>query len=411
VSRPSALVLTPRLPWPLDDGGRIGLYQTVWSVAREYDTTLVSIVPEDEAEWPVPEALSALGVETIRVGHRPPWTPFALARGALGRWPYMLERYRNARYDATLRRLVAERRPRFALVNHLHMATYLDALGGVPAVLRAHNLEHLWLERYAGRVTNPAVRAYALDQVRRMERAEADLFSRCALVLAIQDEEGAAIRALAPGTRVETIPLGIDVNRYRARAPESPSIVALIGSWDWAPNADGGRVFLERGWPRVRDAVPGARLRLLGKRMSPLLAQAARRVGAEAVGYVDDMSVEFARAAVMVVPLWMGSGVRVKIVEGLAARVPVATTTIGAEGLGLEPGVHATFAESPEDLGDAIAGLLRDPERARATAEAGCAFVTGRYSLDAVGRRTLELCRAVAGAAAGAAAGDGGAGP
>lgn len=396
MSRRSALVLTPRLPWPLDDGGRIGLYQTVWSVSRAYDTTLISLVPEHEAARPVPEALASLGVRVVQVAHRPPWQPVALVRGVLGRWPYMLARYRNAECDATVRRVVAERRPAFAFINHLHMATYIDALDGVPAVMRAHNLEHVWLERYAERLRNPAARLYVLDQVRRMERAEAELCSRCRLVLAIQEEEAMSLRRLAPSTRVETIPLGIDMDRYLPHAPESPPIVALVGSWDWAPNADGGRDFLERGWPRVRERVPGARLRLVGKLISPTLAEVARRAGAEVVGYVDDMAVEFARASVMVVPLWMGSGVRVKIVEALAARLPVASTALGVEGLGLEPGVHVAIGETPQSLGDAVAGLLEHPERASGLAEAGHGLASEHFSLGAVARRTLALCAAVA---------------
>lgn len=398
MSRPHALVLTTRLPWPLDDGGHIGNYQTVWSLARAYDTTLVSFVPPGEADAPAPEGLARLGIRLVRVAHRPPPVPLALLRGAFGRWPYTLARYRSAAFDATLRRLVAERRPALAFVNALHLATYFDALDGVPVVMRAHNLEHLWLARYAERLANPLARLYARDQARRLERVEAERCARCRLVLAIRDEEAAVLRALAPRTRVETVPLGIDMDRYRPRAPVSPPVVALVGSWEWAPNVDGAREFLARGWARVRARVPGARLRLVGKRMSPEFAAFAERAGAEVVGYVDDMAVEFAGASVLVVPLWMGSGVRVKIVEALAARVPVASTPIGAEGLGLEDGVHAAFGGTPEALADAVCALLEDPARAQALADAGHARVRAAYALESVAARTVELCAAAAAA-------------
>src|SRR5439155_24178750 len=134
--------------------------------------------------------------------------------------------------------------------------------------------------------------------------------------------------------------------------------------WDWPPNPDGGRRFIDRGWPRVRARVPQARLRVVGKAMPESLTEAARDAGAEPVGYVESMAPEFARAAVLVVPLWIGAGARVKIVEAMAARLPVVTTTLGAEGLGLEPGRHAAFADTPEALGDAIADLLQEPGRA-----------------------------------------------
>jgi glycosyltransferase involved in cell wall biosynthesis len=378
VTRPPALVLTPRLPWPLDDGGRIGLWQTVWSVSRRFDTTLVSMVPSGEADQPVPTPIEELGIRLVRVPHRAPWMPLALLRGALGRWPYMLARYRDAGFDATLRRLVAERRPDLVFINALHLTTYLDALDGVPAVLRAHNLEHRWLARYADRLRNPLARLYARHQVMRMRRAEAELCSRCALVLAISEEEAQALRALAPGARVETVPLGIDLDRYRPRAPEDPPIVALIGSWEWPPNVDGAREFIDRGWPRVRDREPGARLRVVGKGLTSEFAEVARRAGADVIGYVDDMAAEFARASVLVVP-----------------------TPIGAEGLGLESGVHASLAESPELLGEAVVELLRHPDRARAMAEAGCRLMRERYSLAAVGGWTAELCALAAAPVAG----------
>lgn len=403
MSRPRALIVTGRLPLPLDDGGRIVVWQAVRSIAQEYETTLVSLVPEADAGAPTPPALTEIGVRLVRVPHRPPWMPVAALSGAFGRWPYTLYRYRNRRLDTTLRKLVAEQRPAFANVHHLHLATYFEALAGTPMVLREHNLEHLWLERFARSRRNPAVRAYAHYQARRMVRTEAELCSRCALVLAVREEEASVLRRLAPRTRVEVVPIGIAMDRYLPRAPERPPIVLLPGSWDWPPNRDGGQRFVERGWASVRARVPEARLRVVGKALPDSLAAAARRAGAETVGYVESMAPEFARAAVMVVPLWIGAGARVKIVEALAARIPVVTTTLGAEGLGLEPGTHALFAETPESLGDAIADLLMQPERGRALTEAGYAFARERFSFDVVSRRTLELLASVAGSTAGVA--------
>ncbi len=394
MSRPHALVLAPRLPWPLDDGGHIATWQSLWAISREYDTTLVALVPEADAARPLPGAFAEIGVDVVRVGHRPPWTPLALARGTFGRWPYMLARYRNATLDATLRRMVAARRPVLVMANKLHMTTYFDALAGVPAMLRAHDLEHEWLERYADRLTNPLVRAYARAQARRTVQAERELYARCRLVLPVQEREADAIRALAPGTRVEALPIGVDLSRYRPRAPESPPLVTLMGSWDWAPNADGGRLFLERSWPRVRAVAPQARLRVVGKKLPVALADAARRAGGEPVGYVEDMTLEFARAAVMPVPLWMGSGIRVKIIEALAAGAPIVSTPLGAEGLELEHGVHALFAETPEAIGDAVGALVNDPERARRMSEAGRELARRTLSQEAIGERMLAACRA-----------------
>ncbi len=391
-----ALVVTPRAPWPLDDGGRIGLWQAVCSVALAFDTTLVTLVSPGEESLPVPTEVERLGIHLVRVPHKVPALPVALIRGTFGRWPYTLTRYHSRALEAELRRQVAAIRPRFAYLNHLSMATHADALGDTPVVLREHNVEHVWLARYAETVRNPLVRAFALDQARRMSTVEAALCTRADLVLAIQDPEADVLRRIAPRARVEVVPIGVDFGRFRPHAPESPPVVLMVGTLTWPPNREGARRFLVEGWPRVRARVPGARLRLVGKGLDPELATIARQAGAEPVGYVDDIAPEFAAASAMVVPLWAGAGARVKIVEALAARVPVVSTTLGAEGLGLTPGVHDLEADTPAGLGDAVADLVTDPSRCRAMTDAGHAWAAARFSLQQVARRTQVLCASAA---------------
>jgi glycosyltransferase involved in cell wall biosynthesis len=391
VTRPTALVITGRPPWPLDDGGIIGLWQFTWSVARANDTTLLTLHRPGADPGDPPEALRELGLRVVRVPHAPPWMPLAALRGWLGPWPYTLARYRNAAFDRAMRKAVRTSQPRFALLNHLHMATYADALEGTALVLRQHNVESVFLARLAETLRWPA-RAYATAQVSKMRIVEGRLCERMDLVLAIHDGEAAAIRALSPRAHVEVVPVGIDFARFNERRPTTPPIVLLTGSFEWPPNAEGARRFLEEGWPRLCASVPGVRLRLAGKGLSGLLRAAALAAGAEAVGYVDDMTAEFAGAAALVVPLWTGAGMRVKLVEAMAARLPFAATPMSAEGLELVPGRHGNLADTPAALADAIAALLGQPERARAQADAAYEHARARWSLEAIAVRTQALC-------------------
>jgi ADP-heptose:LPS heptosyltransferase len=277
LARRAALFLTPRLPWPLDDGGRIVGWQTLWAASEHHDVTVLSLVPEGGAVDIPPPALSARGVTVEWVTHRPPPVPVAAVRGLLGRWPYTLARYRNPEFTRRLRERVAALRPAYAIANHLHMAPYVEALGGVPMVLRAHNLEHRWMERHARELGALPAAWYARTQAGRLRRAEGALCRAAALVLAIQEQEAEALRALAPGARVETVPIGVDLDGYRPRSPAAPPIVLLAGSFAWRPNVDGALRFLAEGWPGIREAVPGARLRIAGKRPAGPLLRAARR--------------------------------------------------------------------------------------------------------------------------------------
>jgi glycosyltransferase involved in cell wall biosynthesis len=391
---PRVLVLMSRMPWPLDDGGRVGLYQIVWSLSRRFDVILAVLVSPREVPTAIPAAITDLGVRVIRVAHRPTRSALAAARSLFGGWPYTLARFRNARFDRVVRELVRSEAPDLAYLSSLHMATYIDALGGTPTVLREQNVEYLWLERYAASLRNPLARAYAREQSTRLRRAEAELSARMSLVLAIHEPEAALIRELAPKTRVEVIPIAVDPARFRPRSLVSIPAATIVGAFGWPPNLEGLRRFLAEGWPSLRRHVPAAVLRLVGKDL-PMAQLRAQVEGVEWIGYVDSIEAELARATVLIVPLWVGAGARVKIVEALMAGTPVVSTSLGAEGLGLTHDRHLLIAETPAGLAEATAALMADPGRASRLAATAREFALEHFSLDAVAQRTCDLCEGV----------------
>lgn len=385
----NALVLTPQLPWPLDDGGRLGLHQMVWSLARAYDTTLLSMVREDALPAPTMPPWSNPSLRVRTVPHTPPQQWRAALEGSFGRWPYTLARYRSRPFSRAVREEVARLAPRVVLINHLHLAPYVQDVATGLTVLREHNLETRWLQRFAAGAPQPWVRAFAGFQAQRMRRAEAELCGRMDLVLAIHEEEAALIRQWQPRAQVEVVPVGIDSARFLSRHPSEPPVVLLTGAFGWEPNAEGARRFLAGGWPRVRARFPRARLRLVGKDMPPSLVEFAREAGAEPVGYVEDIAPEFAAATLMVVPLWVGAGLRVKIVEAALAGLPVVSTPMAAEGLRFRAGEHGSLAEDPSGLGDYVADALADPARRERMAELAQAEASRLWSLSAVADRTV----------------------
>ena len=295
-----------------------------------------------------------------------------------------------------LRERVAVLTPSYVLANHLHMASYVEAIGDTPMILRQHNVEHLWMERYARERGFTPSGLYARSQAVRLKRAEAFLCRAAALTLAIQEGEAVILRALAPEARVATLPIGIDLSRYPPRRPSEPPVLLLAASFSWPPNVEGALRFLAEGWPRVQAGAPEARLRLAGKSPPASVVRAANKAGAEVAADVPSMPEEFARATLLLVPLWLGAGARVKIVEALAARLPVVATPFACDGLGLTPGVHYLEGETAAELADRALALLRDPARGDAPARAGRAVAEERWSLPAVARLQNELVAQVA---------------
>jgi glycosyltransferase involved in cell wall biosynthesis len=382
--RPAALYLTPRVPWPADDGGRIVASQNLIAVAEEYDTTLLTFAPPG-GRLEVPQDPEARGVRVVAVPFSPPSVWISASQGLGGRWPYTLARYRSAEFDRTVRTEIARRRPRFVYVQSLHMATYVDAFDGVPMVLREQNVEFLWMERYARSQGISPRGIYARLQATKLRRTEAALCGRAALVLAMHEAEARAIRQLSPQTRVEVLPVGVDFGTSLKRAPAAPPRILLAASFLWEPNVDGAIRFLREGWPRLRGT--SAILRVAGKAPPPRLRDVCNAVGAELVADVPSMAEEYARAALLVVPLWVGAGARVKVVEALAAGLPVAATPTAVEGLGLESGRHYLLGNDPEGLANAAAAILASPARAASLSAEGHALARTEWSLSAVAER------------------------
>ncbi len=395
-ARPTALILTPRTPWPLDDGGRIVLWQAIDTAAREHDVVLVTFDTPAGLAHPEPDFVRAACRTVVRVPHRPAGPLAAALRGSFGRWPHTMVRFHSAEYAAAVRDAVRTFRPAFAVVNNLHLAVYADDLGDTPWVLREQNVEHLWMARYAATRRDPLTRAYALFQAGRLRRFEREAARRAAIVFAIQEEEARELRVLAPEARVEVVPIGIDFARYVAPRPVAPAVVLVVGSFAYAPNVEGLRRFVAEGAAELRRLAPAAILRVAGRGLAPALARELVAAGVEVVGAVPDMAPQFAAATVVLVPLWMGAGARVKIVEAAAAGVPVVSTPLGAEGLGLDPVQEIRIAEGPLELAREVAALVAAPAEARAMGARAHAFARERYALPAVAARTNLLCASIA---------------
>jgi glycosyltransferase involved in cell wall biosynthesis len=179
----------------------------------------------------------------------------------------------------------------------------------------------------------------------------------------------------------------------------TPPTIILQGSLVYAPNADAARWLVEEIAPLIRETLPTAEIRLVGE-PDGSVSKLDDPPRVTVVGRVDSMEPELARADLVAVPIRYGSGTRVKILEAFAHRIPVVSTTLGAEGLGLEPDVHFLAADEPSAFSAACIRLLEDRDlRLRLTDDAHCLFLERYQSAHARDRiKDLLLATAPAGA-------------
>ena len=285
---------------------------------------------------------------------------------------------------------------------------------GPRLVVGEHNVEYDVHRQIAAGRGGLARRAFTALNWRKMRREEQGVWGRADAVTVPSPQDAARIRAARPGARVQVVPNAVDVERVRPHpgdpAPDRSTLL-FFGALDYWPNVEGLLFFLDEIWPRVAETHPSARVRILGRRPPPaLLARQGPRV--EVAGFVEDLRPSLAAAAAVVVPLRLGGGTRLKILEAMAMARPVVSTTLGAEGIDVVPGRELLVADDPASFAAELRRLLDDPELGTRLGLAARALVEARYTWRASARKLerllLDLCGpdlrgAVAGGEAGGA--------
>jgi glycosyltransferase involved in cell wall biosynthesis len=386
--------------WPLNTGGRLRSFHLIDELSRRHRMTLLTTHgPADDPDG-LSEHLPSCE-EVISVPWEIPKKGSARFAAALVRsWfssdPVDLWKCRIPPLAREVKRM-------FSTGVDVCVADFLAAVpnvplgNGVPVVLFEHNVEHLIWRRLMQHERSAWRRALLAIESSKMRRREAEACRRADLTLAVSDTDGAVLHEIAPGAKIAAVPTGVDTSYFTPNGgPASDHSLVFTGSLDWFPNEDAILYFLEEMLPAVRESVPDVTLTVVGRNPSAKLRAAVQATdGVRLTGTVEDVRPYVHDGAVFVVPLRIGSGTRLKIFEALAMGKAVVSTTIGAEGLGLEHGTHFLQADRPHAFASAVISLLRDPARRDGLGRAARALVETHYGWPQVSRRFEELLQPV----------------
>lgn len=385
------LFLTPQLPFPPEQGAAIRNYNLIAQVAQHYAVDLLSFAPGQGADL---GPLARL-CESVRAVPLPSWSPRARLCSLLtSRLPDMAHRLRSDAFATALDELLLARRHDLVQIEGIEMAPYMRVIrerlgeGGPRLVYDAHNAEHL-LQRRACETDLRHLRrwptaGYSLMQWRRLARFERQVCRQADAVVAVSEADALALRALDATLAPTVIPNGVDVERYHPNLGDTLSLrhpaIVFTGKMDFRPNVDAILWFYQQVWPRIQRDAPEATLYVVGK--SPHRSLDALRHDRQIVvtGYVEEILPYFGGADVYIVPLRIGGGTRLKVLEAMAAGLPLVSTHLGVEGIPLVHNEQALLADAPEEFAQAVLSLLRDGTRAAALGRAARAFVTAHYA-------------------------------
>lgn len=384
------ILLTLRQPLlPADTGGKVRSLNILSRLAKRASIHAVSFAD------PVNEAGAIADMKHLFDSYTPvtwceakkysPGFYGGIAASQLGAWPYFLWKCNRPEFISAVQGL--ENRRRFDLVfcDFLHTAAPLMNWRFRPKVVFEHNVEFLLRKRKWQVESNPIRKWVLKNEWMKTQTLEAEVCRSCDHILAVSPDDKDTMTREFGVSNVSVLPTGVDADYFVPSSGGSlPGRLVFVGSMDWDPNEDGIAWFLGNVYPRIRSAAPNSSLAVVGRNPSARLRSIASNYpDVELTGRVSDVRPYLSEAEVVIVPLRVGGGTRIKIPEAMAMAKAIVSTTVGAEGLPFRSGRDLCIADRPEDFAESVITLLHDRALRNSIAAAARKVVVERHSWDA----------------------------
>mgnify|MGYP001067785897 CR=1 FL=1 len=376
------LLLTQVLPYPPDSGPKVKTWNVLMYLSRQHDVTLVSFVRGERSVEVECLQRYCTAVHTVPMKRSLFYDGLAMLRSLLNGQSWMMVRDDRLAMRRLLARLAAETSFDLVHADQLNMAQYAERVPGAFKVLDAHNA--LWLlYKRLWKTLAPGPRKWLLNRDWRLLKSyEGWLVREFDAVLAVSHLDRVALQESA-GQPVDivVIPIAIDTDEVNVIEREAkPRHILHIGTMYWPPNIDAVNWFIREIYPIIRQQRPDVEFDVVGSRPpAELLALNDAGLGINVTGYVADPTPYQRSAAVLVVPVLAGGGIRVKILNALAEGIPIVSTTLGCEGIEVTPGQDILIGDSPEAFAAQVLRVLNDADLGKRLALNGRRLAEEKY--------------------------------
>ncbi len=377
------LFITPTLPVPTT-GGRTRLYNLVRLLADQNEIYIISFVQPHERDMLSYVKPYCRHIEIISFNVR-----------SLGKWENRIRGWgrllfsRRPGYAYTfpvdsmrpaLRRLLSDQVFDLAVFEELFLVELLEDVVDIPVMIVEYNIESDLAQRQYRRATHPIHKLRDWLTWRKLFSFEHHWVQHFPVCVAVSERDAALLNEISPKTHVYIVPNGADSQYFAPPCTERHTETLLFfGTLSYGPNVDGLIWFCKNVLPIIKGSKPNVMLEIVGFNLVPEVETLGHIPGVHITGFVPDIRSKLWSATMCVVPLNIGGGTRLKILEAMAAGCPVISTTVGAEGLSLLHGIHLIIADSAEDFARGVIILLESPELRRRLSESGRQVVAQKY--------------------------------
>ena len=354
---------------PVDTGGKIRSYNLLRQLAARHELVLLSyyggrrdrayedaIAQQFPAAFPVWDRTPQSGLQL--------YTHYGLRLASPA--PYAVSRFTSTKVKRAVAQWMSCGHVDVAVCDFLSASRNFPARLETPSVLFQHNVESVLWRRQAAHELNAIKRRLFALEAAKMERYERKTVRRFQRVIAVSDSDRREMASMTDPHRISVVPTGVDLEQYRAAAgfEAGRPVVTFLGSMDWEANIDAVDYFVRDMWPSILAEVPDAIFRIVGRSPHSRVQRLAS-ASVEVTGTVPSVIDYLRDTAVLVVPLRIGGGTRLKIFEAMAAGRAIVSTSIGAEGLDVSNGRDIVLSDTPHEFARSVISLLKDADRRR----------------------------------------------
>lgn len=379
------LQLMNKVPWPPNDGGAIAcLNMTKGFSMLGHEVTVLSMNTSKHHVLlnEMPAAVRSMAdFKLVEVPASINWIEAALNL-VFSKLPYNAQRFISDEFSYALIKLLTEKKFDVIQLEGLYLCPYIPVIRKYSEALisyRAHNIEYEIWERTA-KLSEGMRSKYLNNLSKRIKRFEISYLNKYDLLIPITDRDGKILDQLGNTKPHHTSQTGIDFASLvpTAKKLEFPSLFH-IGALDWSPNQEGIIWFLDYCWPKIHNQNPELKFYLAGRNAPEWFERRIKREGVEYLGEIENAYDFINSKAIMVVPLFSGSGMRIKIIEGMALGKPIITTDIGTEGIPTENWNNILIANDENQFTDAIQRLISDRNLADQIGRNAIGFIQEKF--------------------------------
>jgi polysaccharide biosynthesis protein PslH len=390
------LQLCHRVPYPMTDGGNIAMMNiadALTSQGTEIKMLALNTTKHRVDLRSIPsDVINKYSIEAINTD-----TAIKIGSALINLFSndsYNVIRFYNAAFEEKLRQLLKSSPFDIVLLESIFMTPYIRCIRQnttAKIVLRAHNVEHIIWQRLTNSEKNILKRSYLSLLTKRLKTYETGILNKVDAILPITPDDKFILLKMGCLVPMHVTPVGVNLSQYPKQADDGTDLSLFhLGSMDWMPNIEGVNWFLNDCWQKIHEKFPGLKLHLAGRGFPPaLMDNAPHNVICE--GEIADAKSYMKGKQIMIVPLKSGSGMRVKIIQGMALGKTIISTTIGAEGIDYTDGKDILIADSPEEYLQQIEKCMSQPALCYSIGNAARELVAEQYSNEAIGKGVKDF--------------------